>query len=76
MFAHEFGHFWVAKKMGMKVEEFGFGFPPKMFGWENATLNLALRGEHVDWNYGKFEATGGKIYEHEFQRQWQLLQYQ
>jgi len=34
VFAHEFGHFWVAKKMGMKVEEFGFGFPPKMFGWE------------------------------------------
>ncbi len=34
VFAHELGHFWVAKKMGMAVEEFGFGFPPKMFGWE------------------------------------------
>ena len=29
---HEFGHFYVAKKAGMKVEEFGFGFPPRMFG--------------------------------------------
>ena len=26
---HEFGHFFVAKKFGIKVEEFGFGFPPK-----------------------------------------------
>ena len=29
---HEFGHFYVAKKAGMKVEEFGFGFPPRIFG--------------------------------------------
>ena len=29
---HEFGHFYVAKKAGMRVDEFGFGFPPRMFG--------------------------------------------
>lgn len=29
---HEFGHFFAAKKSGMKVEEFGFGFPPRLFG--------------------------------------------
>nr|MBD3359294.1 RIP metalloprotease RseP [Candidatus Buchananbacteria bacterium] len=29
VFVHEFGHFITAKKMGMKVEEFGFGFPPR-----------------------------------------------
>ena len=29
---HEFGHFIAAKKSGMKVEEFGFGFPPRLFG--------------------------------------------
>lgn len=29
---HEFGHFYVAKKLGIKVEEFGFGFPPRIFG--------------------------------------------
>jgi len=28
---HEAGHFFVAKKFGIKVEEFGFGFPPRMF---------------------------------------------
>ncbi len=29
VFVHEAGHFFVAKKMGMAVEEFGFGFPPR-----------------------------------------------
>ena len=28
---HELGHFLVAKKLGIKVEEFGFGFPPRVF---------------------------------------------
>ncbi len=30
--SHEFGHFIAARKTGMKVEEFGFGFPPRIFG--------------------------------------------
>lgn len=30
---HEFGHFIMAKRAGMKVEEFGFGFPPRLFSW-------------------------------------------
>lgn len=29
---HEFGHFIVAKLTGMRVDEFAFGFPPKIFG--------------------------------------------
>jgi len=29
---HEWGHFIVAKKTGMRVDEFGIGFPPKLFG--------------------------------------------
>ena len=29
---HEWGHFIVARKSGMKVYEFGFGFPPRAFG--------------------------------------------
>lgn len=31
--SHEFGHFITAKKAGIKVDEFGFGFPPKIFGF-------------------------------------------
>lgn len=29
---HEFGHFIAAKKNGVRVEEFGFGFPPRLYG--------------------------------------------
>ena len=29
---HEWGHFIVAKKTGMRVDEFGIGFPPKIAG--------------------------------------------
>lgn len=29
---HEFGHFIFAKISGVRVEEFGFGFPPRMLG--------------------------------------------
>ena len=28
---HEFGHFFTAKRFGIRVDEFGFGFPPKLF---------------------------------------------
>ena len=30
--AHELGHFFVAKRAGVLVEEFGFGLPPRIFG--------------------------------------------
>ncbi|QQG43155.1 MAG: RIP metalloprotease RseP [Candidatus Daviesbacteria bacterium] len=29
---HEFGHFLMARKFGIKVEEFGFGIPPRIIG--------------------------------------------
>lgn len=32
VFVHELGHFIVAKRSGMKVHEFGFGFPPRLVG--------------------------------------------
>jgi regulator of sigma E protease len=36
---HEFGHFYAAKKSGVRVDEFGLGFPPRLFGKEyNGTL--------------------------------------
>lgn len=32
IFIHEAGHFFAARRAGVKVEEFGFGFPPRIFG--------------------------------------------
>lgn len=32
IYVHEFGHFIAAKIANIKVEEFAFGFPPKIFG--------------------------------------------
>jgi len=29
---HEFGHFYAARKVGIKVEEFGIGLPPRAWG--------------------------------------------
>ena len=40
--AHEFGHFIVAKKSGMQVDEFGFGFPPRIFGVRRGETTYSL----------------------------------
>ncbi len=32
MYLHELGHFITAKRAGVKVEEFGLGMPPRIFG--------------------------------------------
>lgn len=57
---HEFGHFLAAKLAGVKVEEFGFGYPPRLLvlfrkGGTEYTLNLLplggfvrLKGENGD----------------------------
>jgi regulator of sigma E protease len=49
---HEFGHFVAAKLLGVKVEEFGLGFPPRvatLFTWRSTrfTLNLLPLGGFV-----------------------------
>ena len=31
---HEFGHFWVARRMGVKVLVYSIGFGPKIFKWD------------------------------------------
>lgn len=32
IFVHELGHFVTARRNGIKADEFGFGFPPRLFG--------------------------------------------
>ncbi|MDR3425715.1 MAG: RIP metalloprotease RseP [Alphaproteobacteria bacterium] len=33
VFVHEFGHFWVARRCGIRIESFSIGFGPPLFGW-------------------------------------------
>ncbi len=40
---HEFGHFLVAKKAGIKVLEFAFGFGPKLFGIKGKETLYSVR---------------------------------
>jgi regulator of sigma E protease len=61
---HEAGHFFVAKKFGIKVEEFGFGLPPKIWGWKKGetiySLNWLPIGGFVKL-FGEDEAGAGRI---------------
>ncbi|MGA2242318.1 MAG: RIP metalloprotease RseP [Verrucomicrobiota bacterium] len=43
IFIHEFGHFWVARKLGMKVEEFAIGFGPKIHSWKRDGIEYSIR---------------------------------
>jgi regulator of sigma E protease len=48
VFVHELGHFVVAKRSGMKVHEFGFGFPPRMFGIQKVDGKWRIVWGHKD----------------------------
>ncbi|MEK7214989.1 MAG: M50 family metallopeptidase, partial [Chloroflexota bacterium] len=48
---HELGHFVTAKRAGVNVQEFGFGYPPRLFGIHykgtDYTINLLPLGGFV-----------------------------
>jgi regulator of sigma E protease len=48
LFGHELGHFLMARLRGVKIEEFGFGFPPRL-----ATLGV-LAGTRITLNWIPF----------------------
>lgn len=55
VFVHEFGHFITAKLAGVRVEEFGFGYPPRLLDlgtWQGTriTLNALPVGGFVRMN--------------------------
>lgn len=69
VFFHELGHYWVARRNGIVVEEFGMGYPPrlaKLFRYDGTdfTLNLIpfggfarMKGEDAtDMSPGSFNA--------------------
>ena len=51
MIIHEYGHFVIAKKFGVKVDEFGIGYPPRIFGKQYGetlySINLIPLGAFV-----------------------------
>src|SRR5665811_2072784 len=61
---HEFGHFIVAKLLKIKVEEFGFGLPPRAFGIKRGetiySINFLPIGGFVKL-FGEDEAGSGKL---------------
>ncbi|MGA2911840.1 MAG: M50 family metallopeptidase [Candidatus Levyibacteriota bacterium] len=61
---HEAGHFFVAKFFGIKVDEFGFGLPPRIFGKKFGetlySINWLPIGGFVKL-YGEDEAGAGRV---------------
>lgn len=61
---HEAGHFFTARKFGIKVEEFGFGFPPRLWGKKRKgtiySINWIPLGGFVKL-FGEDDAGGGKL---------------
>ena len=69
VFIHELGHFLAARRAGVEVHEFGFGFPPKIYGkkvgrteysvnWIPLGGFVKLKGENLtDTAKGSFGAT-------------------
>ena len=61
---HELGHYLTAKKLGIKVEEFGFGFPPRVWGKKVGetlySINLLPIGGFVKL-FGEDEAGAGRV---------------
>jgi regulator of sigma E protease len=43
IFVHEFGHFWVARRCGLKIEGFAIGFGPKVFSWTRDGIEYSVR---------------------------------
>lgn len=68
---HEFGHFITAKWAGIRVEEFGLGFPPRVLGvrkrerggWEVVWFGGGRTDadENADRQYSPFSGTSGGV---------------
>jgi regulator of sigma E protease len=44
IFVHEYGHFWMARRRGMKIDGFSIGFGPKIVSWRDKDgVEWALR---------------------------------
>ena len=42
IFIHELGHFWIAKKRGLRVPKFSIGFGPSLFSWKRGETTYCV----------------------------------
>lgn len=49
IFVHEYGHYWMARRRGLKIEGFAIGFGPKIFSWMK---------DGVEWSWRWIPAGG------------------
>ncbi|MBU4484117.1 site-2 protease family protein, partial [bacterium] len=42
VFVHELGHFLVAKLVGVRVEAFSIGYPPRLFGFKKGDTDYCI----------------------------------
>ncbi len=72
---HEFGHFIVAKMLGIAVETFSVGFGPRLFGFKIGNTDyrfsaiplggyVKFRGENMELLQGKSEASVDEFLSH------------
>jgi regulator of sigma E protease len=43
VFVHEWGHYWMALRRGLKVEAFAIGFGPKIISWRKNGIDYSWR---------------------------------
>ncbi len=63
VFVHELGHYWVARRSGVRVEVFSVGFGPEIYGWtdRNETrwkISAVPLGGYVKM-FGEYDFEGG-----------------
>ena len=43
IFVHEYGHYWMARRRGLRVDGFSIGFGPKILSWKRDGIEFAWR---------------------------------
>ena len=70
VFVHELGHFYTARKLGVRADEFGLGFPPRALGfyknkagkWRKVSSKTSYEELEKSEDEDKIPAKGSTIY--------------